>query len=105
VRSAFSQQRHANVPLEGRAGIAEYDAVAGTLTYTASTQNPHGLRLELAGALGVPLQSIRVVSGDVGGAFGQKMVLYREDVAVCAAAVLLEAPVRWIEDRAENLVA
>ncbi len=89
----------------GGAGIAEYDPASGTLTYTASTQNPHGLRLELAGALDVSLQSIRVVSGDVGGGFGQKMVLYREDVAVCAAAVILAAPVRWIEDRAENLVA
>jgi aerobic carbon-monoxide dehydrogenase large subunit len=105
VAACFSQQRHANVPLEGRAGIAEYDVASGTLTYTASTQNPHGLRLELAGALEIPLQSIRVVSGDVGGGFGQKMVLYREDVAICAGAVLVGAPVRWIEDRAENLAA
>ena len=105
IRASFSQQRHANVPLETRAGIAEHDVATGTLTYTASTQNPHGLRLALAGALDLPVQSVRVVSGDVGGGFGQKMVLYREDVAVCAASMLLDVPVRWIEDRAENLVA
>ena len=105
IRASFSQQRHANVPLETRAGIAEHDAAKGTLTYTASTQNPHGLRLALAGALDLPVQSVRVVSGDVGGGFGQKMVLYREDVVVSAASMLLDLPVRWIEDRAENLVA
>jgi carbon-monoxide dehydrogenase large subunit len=105
VRATLRQQRYANVPLEGRGGVAEWDAAAGELAYTASTQNPHGLRLALAGALGLPPQAVRVVSGDVGGGFGQKMVLYREDVAVCAASRLCDRPVAWIEDRAENLAA
>ncbi|HJU47504.1 MAG TPA: xanthine dehydrogenase family protein molybdopterin-binding subunit [Gaiellaceae bacterium] len=105
VRASFVQQRYANVPLEARAGIAAYDPAGRELTYTASTQNPHGLRLSLAGALGLAAQDVRVVSGDVGGGFGHKMVLYREDVAVCAASILLGVPVKWIEDRAENLAS
>ena len=105
VRASFGQQRYANVPLEGRAGIAAHDVAAGELTYTASTQNPHGLRLALAGALGLTPHAVRVVSADVGGGFGHKMVLYREDVAVCAASILLGTPVKWVEDRAENLVS
>jgi carbon-monoxide dehydrogenase large subunit len=105
VTVTLHQQRYAHIPLETRGGIAEYDPATARLTYLASTQNPHGLRFALSGALGLPIQQIRVISGDVGGGFGQKMVLYREDVALCAASRLVDRPVSWIEDRAENLVA
>ena len=76
VTGTFRQQRSCNVPLETRGGIADFDAAAGGLTYTASTQNPHGLRFALASLLGLSLGAVRVISGDVGGGFGQKMVVY-----------------------------
>ena len=105
VGATLRHQRCAQVPLETRGGLADYDRASRSLTYTASTQNPHGLRFGLAASLVLPLQDIRVVSGDVGGGFGQKMVLYREDVALCAASMVLGRPVKWIEDRVENLSA
>lgn len=105
IGETFRQQRCAAVPMEGRGGIATFDSVARSLTYLASTQNPHGLRLSLAAALDLPVQSVKVVSADVGGGFGQKMVLYREDVAVCVAAMLVGRPVKWVEDRTENMTA
>jgi carbon-monoxide dehydrogenase large subunit len=105
VGATLRHQRCAQVPLETRGGLADYDRASRSLMYTASTQNPHGLRFGLAASLVLPLHDIRVVSGDVGGGFGQKMVVYREDVALCAASMVLGRPVKWIEDRVENLSA
>jgi carbon-monoxide dehydrogenase large subunit len=103
VRERFFQHRHANVPMEGRAGLADWSPATGELTYHASHQAPHALRMNLANVLRVPVERVRVRCGDIGGAFGQKAGIGREDVAVCAAARLLGRPVKWIEDRAENL--
>jgi carbon-monoxide dehydrogenase large subunit len=102
VRERFFQHRHANVPMEGRAGLAEW-STAGELTYHASHQAPHALRQHLANLLRIPVDLVRVRCGDIGGAFGQKAGVGREDVAVCATSRLLGRPVKWIEDRAENL--
>jgi carbon-monoxide dehydrogenase large subunit len=105
IAETFEQHRHANVPMEGHGGVASYDAATDELDYYASHQNPHALRVWLAHLLGHPANRLRVQCGDVGGAFGQKGHLGREDVAVCAAARSLGRPVKWIEDRNENLVA
>ena len=102
VRETFVQQRVTNVPMEGRGGIAEF--ADGSLTYHASTQAPHSVRLLLEAALGMPKERIRVITPDVGGAFGQKIPLSREEIALCAAARALEQPVKWAEDRIENLM-
>lgn len=105
ISERISQQRVANVPMEGRGGIADFDRVSGELTFHASTQSPHGLRLALASALELPVSRVRVVAPDVGGAFGQKIPTHREDIALCAAAKLVGRPVKWVEDRVENLTA
>src|SRR5579862_1146929 len=105
VTAVFRQHRHANVPMEGHGGAALYDPASGELEYHASHQNPHALRVWLTRLLHHTANRVRVRCGDIGGAFGQKGHLGREDVAVCAAALALGRPVKWVEDRAENLVA
>jgi aerobic carbon-monoxide dehydrogenase large subunit len=105
VRSTLSTPRVAHVPMEGRGGIADYDAGTGELIYHATTQSPHGLKLGLCGVLGQPADRLRIIAPDVGGAFGQKAGLNREDVVVCAASKLLGRPVKWVEDRVENMTS
>jgi aerobic carbon-monoxide dehydrogenase large subunit len=101
----FTQHRQCNAPLEGRAGLVDHSPESGELVYHAAHQNPHGLRLFLAELLGIPAHRFHVLTSDVGGSFGQKAYVSREDVAVCAAGVQLGKPVKWVEDRVENLQA
>ncbi|MGF7239273.1 MAG: xanthine dehydrogenase family protein molybdopterin-binding subunit [Frankia sp.] len=105
VRATLRQHRVANVPLETRGGIADYDPASGELTFIASTQTPHGLRLALAQALDHPLERLRVLAYDVGGGFGLKGVVAREDFAIAVASKRLARPVKWVEDRNEHLIA
>ena len=105
ISETLTQHRHTCVPLETRGGVAEYDPTSGSLHYEVSHQNPHALRVHLAAILGMPAARIRVTCDSIGGSFGLKSNPTREDVAVCAAARMLGQPVRWVEDRAENLVA
>ncbi len=104
VAGIYRHQRLAGVPLEGRGITAEWDP-RGRLTVWASTQTPHMVRTGLARSLGLPEAAVRVIAPDVGGGFGPKMHLYPEDVAACAVARALNRPVKWIEDRRENLLA
>lgn len=101
----FRQHRQANVPIETRGAIASFDPGANELTYRAATQSPHGLRFQLANHLGLPMERVRVLAGDVGGAFGLKGPVHREDLALATASRLLGRPVKWIEDRNEHLLA
>lgn len=104
TRASLRQSRQAHVPLEPHGLVATWEP-DGQLVVNAAHQNPHALRYQLAGVLGQPLGSIRVVNGDIGGSFGQKAYLAREYVATVLAARAVGAPVRWIEDRTENLLA
>ena len=97
--------RCAASPLETRGCVADYDPSAGRLTVWCSTQGPHRLRRKLALATGLPEHRVVVVIHDVGGAFGQKIPVQPEEIVVALAAIRLGVPVRWIEDRRENLVA
>ena len=90
--------------MEGRGGIADYNPASGELTYHTANQAPQVFRMVLAHATRVPVQQLRVINAqDIGGAFGSKAQVYREDLAVLAASKLLGRPVKWIEDRRENL--
>jgi carbon-monoxide dehydrogenase large subunit len=104
VRERFVQHRYANVPLEGHGCLASFDPATGELTHTSSHQGPHMLRLGLSFLLGLPLASVRVLCGDVGGSFGSKGHWQREEVMAAFASVRLGRPVKWVEDRAENLM-
>lgn len=97
--------RQVACPMEPRGCVADFDPATQQLTVYASTQAPHRLRRELATAVGLSEGQVKVVMVDIGGAFGQKIPTHLEDVAVAKAAMLLGRPVRWIEDRRENLTA
>ena len=105
ITAEFSSARLAALPLEGRACLAEWDDRDEQLVLHTSTQVPHQVRSGVAQALGLPERSVRVIAPDVGGAFGLKCVVGREEVAVAAVARKLRKPVRWVEDRQENLTA
>ncbi|PYO45861.1 MAG: carbon monoxide dehydrogenase, partial [Candidatus Rokuibacteriota bacterium] len=70
IERTFRTNRHTAAPMEGRGGVADYDAAAGKLTLWSGTQVPHLARHGLAGVLGLPEHKIRVVAPDVGGGFG-----------------------------------
>src|SRR5271155_5579832 len=105
VAATFASARVAALPLEGRACLAEWDDRDDQLVVHVSTQVPHQVRSGIAQALGLAERSIRVIAPDVGGGFGLKCVVGREEVAGAAAALRLRRPVRWAEDREENLTA
>jgi carbon-monoxide dehydrogenase large subunit len=104
VRGRFVNQRLAAVPIEANAVVAEPDGDGGLRVWT-STQVPFGVRTQVADALGLPEEKVRVIAGDVGGAFGAKLMTYHEASVIAAIAIKLERPVRWFEYRAENMVA
>jgi carbon-monoxide dehydrogenase large subunit len=105
IESTFHQQRQTHVPIETRGCAAVWDAGRDHLTFHVGTQVPHPLRTQLAARLKLSESQVTVISPDVGGAFGQKIALYREDLTVAALARHLKRPVRWREDRLENLTA
>jgi carbon-monoxide dehydrogenase large subunit len=85
--------------------VAHYNPQDDRLTVWDSTQNPHGMKPRLAQLLGRPESSIRVVTPDVGGGFGEKGCLFPEEVAISYLAMRLGRPVKWIEERRENQLA
>ncbi len=105
ITREFRLSRHGAVPLECRAALAVRDDRRDELVLYLSTQGPHVMRVGLAESLGIPERSLRVVSPDVGGGFGSKNRLMPEEIMVCAAALRTGRPVRWIEDRRENITA
>jgi aerobic carbon-monoxide dehydrogenase large subunit len=105
VEATFATARVSALPLEGRGCLAHWDAREGRLHLHTSTQVPHIVRTTVAGALGIPERCIRVVAPDVGGGFGQKCVVAREEIILGAAARALGIPLKWVEDRQESLVA
>jgi carbon-monoxide dehydrogenase large subunit len=92
-------------PMETCGAVADFDRVSGKLTLWATTQAPHAHRTLYAGILGLPEHRIRVVSPDVGGGFGNKVPVYPGYVCAAAAAMAMGRPVKWMEDRAENLMS
>jgi carbon-monoxide dehydrogenase large subunit len=95
--------RAAAVPVEGRGILADLDGDA--LVVWAGTQTPSLLRSQLSACLGLPEHRVRVIVPDTGGGFGQKMHVYPEDIVIAALALRTGRPVKWIEDRRENLTA
>lgn len=104
LEETFASSRVNATPMEGRACLAEVLRHEGRLTLYSSTQVPHLLRSTVAEVLGWAESRVRVVAPDVGGGFGQKCVIAPEEVLISVAAVLTGRPVKWIEDRRENLV-
>lgn len=105
VGGTFDSGRVTAVPMEMRACLAEWDGREEKLVLHTSTQVPHIVRTALEEILNLPQQRIRVIAPDVGGGFGQKCVVSREELVISIAAQRLRRPVKWAEDRQENLTA
>ena len=104
-RERFKVQRHAAVPMEPRGLLAEWDAARQQMTVSGVAKVPFPNRRMLAQMLALPEPSIRMVEFDVGGGFGARGEFYPEDFLIPFAARLTGRPVKWIEDRRENLLA
>src|ERR1700693_806408 len=88
--------------------VADFDRVRGKLTVYMTTQAPHAIRTVfalVAGHVGLSEEKIRIVSPDIGGGFGGKVPVYPGYVIAVAASVVIGKPVKWVEDRMENLQA
>jgi carbon-monoxide dehydrogenase large subunit len=105
VTETFDQHRYLPVPMETRGLVASWDRWSDRLELVISGQGVHEVRLFFSRYFDVPEDRIRVVMGDVGGSFGQKVFPLNDEIAVVAAARTLGRPVKWIEDRSENLIA
>ncbi len=92
-------------PMETCGCVADYERVAGKLTLWTTSQAPHAHRTVYALVSGLPEHQIRVIAPDIGGGFGNKVPIYPGYVCAIVASLVIGKPVKWIEDRAENLVS
>src|SRR5262249_39991782 len=105
VKLRLVNQRVAASPLEPRACLFDFDPETGQLSAWVSSQTLFIARDTLATSLGLPPDRIHVINADVGGGFGTKTALLGEEITAAALAVRYGRPVKWIEDRSENLQA
>ncbi|HUQ39067.1 MAG TPA: xanthine dehydrogenase family protein molybdopterin-binding subunit [Acidimicrobiales bacterium] len=103
VRQRVMNQRVAPCPLEVRCAAATWGD-DGRLTQWASTQNPHGVRDDLARILGLDPAQVHVISPDVGGGFGAKIGVYPDEIILGWISKKVGRPVRWVETRSESMV-
>ena len=106
IRRRLTYDRGASSPIETRGVVAQWDARANQLTVWDTTQAPVFIRNGLAGMLGLSERQVRVIAPFVGGGFGPKiMMFYPEEVLLPWAAMRLNRPIKWIEDRLEHFFA
>ena len=105
VTREFRTARQCMSPIEGRGVVAEWNARLEQLQVYSSAQMPHIVRSGLSECLGIDEGQIRVIAPDVGGGFGYKGILLPEEVCLSWATRKLGFPLRWLEDRRENLTA
>ena len=92
-------------PLETCGTVADMDQVSGKLTVWSTTQAPHAHRTLYALVAGLPEHKIRVISPDIGGGFGNKVPIYPGYICAVVGAMITGRPVKWVEDRSENLMS
>ncbi len=92
-------------PMETCGAVADYDKVSGKLTLYETTQAPHAHRTLYALVAGIPEHKIRVISPDIGGGFGNKVGIYPGYVCAVVGSIVSGRPVKWVEDRSENLMS
>ena len=105
IRRRLRTARQSMAPLEGRGVLCEWNERLGQLEMHSAAQMPHVTRAGLAECLGLDQAAVRVISPDVGGGFGYKGILLPEEVCLGWLARTLDRPVRWLEDRREQLTA
>jgi carbon-monoxide dehydrogenase large subunit len=92
-------------PMETCGSVASMDPVSGKLTIWTTTQAPHAHRTLYAIVAGLPEHKIQVISPDIGGGFGNKVGIYPGYVCSIVGSILTGKPVKWVEDRSENLMS
>src|SRR6476646_8280036 len=92
-------------PMETCGAVADLDPVSGKLTLWSTSQAPHAHRTLYALVAGLPEHKIRVISPDIGGGFGNKVPIYPGYVCAIVGSLVLGKPVKWMEDRSENLTS
>jgi carbon-monoxide dehydrogenase large subunit len=92
-------------PLETCGAVADFDRISGRLTLWSTSQAPHAHRMMYATITGLPEHKIRIVSPDLGGGFGAKVPVYPGYLCAIVASMVTGRPVKWMEDRSENLMS
>jgi carbon-monoxide dehydrogenase large subunit len=92
-------------PLETCGCVADVNPATGQATIWMTSQAPHAIRTVFALVAGLPEENIRIISPDIGGGFGNKVPVYPGYVVATAASLLLGRPVKWIEERYDNLIS
>jgi carbon-monoxide dehydrogenase large subunit len=103
IERRFTSQRHTGTPLETRGCIADWDPGTESLTLHANFQDVYLARAILAKVLDLAPSRLRVVAPDSGGGFGVKLPVYPEELACCCVSIVIGRPVKWIQDRQEDL--
>ncbi|KJF17709.1 xanthine dehydrogenase family protein molybdopterin-binding subunit [Acidithrix ferrooxidans] len=103
VRSSFVNQRLAPAPLEVRGALARW-LEDDRCEFYISTQVPHSHRDQVADALGVDKEMVRVITPDVGGGFGAKGTVYIEEILIACVSRVLGRPIRWVETRSQSMM-
>ena len=104
VELPLENNRLSPVAMEPRAAIGDYNAAEETYTLYTTSQNPHGVRMEMSHIFHVPENGIRVIAPDVGGGFGLKGNPFPDDALVLWAARRLRRPVKWVASRSESML-
>ena len=105
IKLRIVQQRLAPMAMEPRVTVAQWDRGGKFLTVWSATQIPHLLRSQIAEALRLPENHVRVIAPEVGGGFGAKLNVYREELLVPYLAMILGKPVKWTQGRREDFSA
>lgn len=106
ISRRITYERGISAPMEGRGIVAHYDSLARKLTVWDSTQAPLPIRNGLAAMFGLSERQVQVIAPFIGGGFGPKiMMFYPEETLVPWAAMRLNRPIKWIEDRQEHFYA
>ena len=104
VKLRVENNRLSPVAMEPRAAIGDYNAAEDFCTLYTTSQNPHGVRMEMSHLFHVPENQIRVISPDVGGGFGLKGNVFPDDALVLWASRRLRRPVKWVATRSESML-
>jgi carbon-monoxide dehydrogenase large subunit len=105
VEKTFRFNRHTGVTLEPRSSVVDYNPADNELTYWYSGQAPHMMQAVISKHIDIPEENIRIIAKDVGGSFGIKIHTYGDEIATCAAAKILNRPVKFVADRNESFVS
>ncbi len=105
VKELISYQRVHPCPLETCACIGDFDKIKGEITIYGTFQAPHVVRTVVSLLSGIPEAKVHVIAPDIGGGFGNKVGVYPGYVCAIVGSIVLGRPVKWVEDRMENLSA